>query len=122
MEECSELRAIDTFRRRRAHQSAVNSEIRGETTESRLDLQTVAASAENGTSNNIRNALKHCATKPGCEVAVIFVLEDMKNADLRTGLARYNGLRGSSQWKEFKEIYVVDINGDMKHLPPAGND
>jgi|GEM_PF-3776353 len=46
----------------------------------------------------------------------------MKNADLRTGLARYNGLKGSSQWKEFKEIYVVDINGDIKHLPPAGND
>lgn len=80
------------------------------------------AGAENGTSGNIRNALKHCAAKPDCEVAVIFVLEDMENANLRVGLARYNGLKGSSQWKEFKEIYVVDINGDIKHLPPAGND
>lgn len=84
-------------------------------------LKFEVAGAENGTSNNIRNALKHCATKPGCEVAVIFVLEDMKNADLRTGLARYNGLKGSNQWKDFKEIYIVDINGGIKHLPPTGN-
>lgn len=79
------------------------------------------AGAENGTSNNIRNALKHCASKPGCEVAVIFILDEIKNADIRTGLARYNGLKGSNQWKDFKEIYIVDINGGIKHLPPTGN-
>lgn len=79
------------------------------------------AGAENGTSNNIRNALKHCASKPGCEVAVIFILDEIKNADIRTGLARYNGLKGSNQWKDFKGIYIVDINGGIKHLPPTGN-
>ena len=66
--------------------------------------------------------MKHRATKPGCEVAAIFVLEDMRNADSRTGLAGYDGLKGQSRRKEFKGIYVADINGDIKHPPPAGND
>lgn len=80
------------------------------------------AAAETGTSNNIRNALKHCASKPDCEVAIIFVTDDIGKADIRYGLAKYNGLRGNRQWRQFKAIYAVDKNGNIKHLPPISED
>lgn len=82
------------------------------------------AGAETGVSSNIRNALKHCADKPDCEVAVIFVLGDLNDADLRNGLARYNGLRRGkgNQWKSFKDICVIDSKGNIKHLPSTMED
>lgn len=68
------------------------------------------ACAETGTPNNIRNALKHCASKPNCEIAIIFYPDadkvDMKL--IRKGLALYFGLRGKmGQFQEFKKIYMM---------------
>lgn len=67
------------------------------------------AGAETATSNNIRNALKHCASKPNAEVAVIFFPNDNFNIDnFNEGYRKYKGLKGSSQYKQFKEIYCID--------------
>ena len=64
---------------------------------------------ETVTSNNIMNALKHCASKPNAEVAVIFFENDNFNIDIfNEGYRKYKGLKGSSQYKQFKEIYRID--------------
>lgn len=50
-------------------------------------------------------ALKHCASKPNTEVAVIFFENDNFNIDIfKEGYRKYKGLKGSSQYKQFKEI------------------
>ena len=55
-------------------------------------------------------ALKHCASKPNTEVAVIFFANDNFNIDIfNEGYRKYKGLKGSSQYKQFKEIYSIDI-------------
>ena len=49
--------------------------------------------AENGTSTNIKNAMNHCASKPGIKVAVVYFPN--KNFDKKTvlnAIARWNGL------------------------------
>lgn len=55
------------------------------------------------------NALKHCASKPNAEVAVIFFANDNFNIDIfNEGYRKYKGLKGSSQYKQFEEIYSID--------------
>ena len=55
------------------------------------------------------NALKHCASKPNTEVAVIFFANDNFNIDsFNEGYRKYKGVKGSSQYKQFKEIYSID--------------
>ena len=66
------------------------------------------AGAETATANNIRNALKHCASKPGTEVAVILFPNDNFSYEIfEEGYAKFYGLRGSSQYRHFKEIYCI---------------
>lgn len=68
------------------------------------------AGAETGIPNNIRNALKHCASKPNCEVAVIFFPDESKvqMSSIREGLRKYFGLKGNpKQFKEFEKIYFM---------------
>ena len=67
------------------------------------------AGAESGTPNNIRNALKHCADKPECEVAVVFFPEDsvVSMESIRVGISKYTGLSQTSQYREFKKIYFI---------------
>ena len=68
-------------------------------------------SSKTATDNNIRNALKHCASKPGCKVAVIvFPNEQPTLKIIYQAIAKYNGLKGTSQWVKFDEIYFVDVN------------
>ena len=44
------------------------------------------------TSNNIMNALKHCASKPNAELAVIFFANDNFNIDIfNEGYRKYKG-------------------------------
>ena len=65
--------------------------------------------AENFTKQNIRNALKHCAKKPDCDIAVIFV-PDENNYDknnLFQGILCYEGLRNTKQWKLFNLILFI---------------
>lgn len=77
------------------------------------------AAAETAMPNNIRNALKHCASKPDCEVAVIFLPNGYVDDAMREGYAKYNGLKNTTQWRPFKEIYIIGKDeGDIKHLPP----
>ena len=69
------------------------------------------AGAETATSNNIRNALKHCASKPDTKIAVIYFPNDNFDIDeFNIGLSKFNGLRGTPQYKLFDLIYC--IHGD----------
>ncbi len=66
------------------------------------------AGAETGTANNIRNALKHCAKKPGSKIAVIYFPNDNFSTEaFNDGLAKFNGLKGTSQYKLFDFIYCI---------------
>lgn len=78
------------------------------------DLKMEIAAAENGESQNIRNALKHCAKKPDSRVAVIYSLRDLSSEEILRGIARFDGLRGTPQWKEFDEIIVISKTGKIK--------
>ena len=72
------------------------------------DLLFEIAAAETATDNNIRRALKHCASKPNADVAIIFFPNDNFNQEtFEKGLAKYNGLKGTSQFRLFKRIYCV---------------
>ena len=72
------------------------------------DLKFEVAGAESGTSNNIRNALKHCASKPGSKIAVLFFPNGNFSAEnFQAGLAKFNGLKGTSQYKKFDLIYCI---------------
>ncbi len=66
------------------------------------------AAAENGTANNIRNALKHCASKPNSDIAVVFFPNDNFNIEnFNHGLSKFKGLRGTPQYHHFKFIYCI---------------
>lgn len=66
------------------------------------------AGAESGSSNNIRNALKHCASKPDAKVAVLFFPNGNFSADnFYHGLAKYTGLKSTSQYRKFERIYCI---------------
>lgn len=69
------------------------------------------AGAENGTKTNIRNALKHCASKPNVKIAVLFFPNNNFDAkELNDGLAMYCGLDGTTQFKEFELIFCIQGN------------
>ena len=69
------------------------------------------AGAENGTKTNIRNALKHCASKPNVKIAVLFFPNNNFDAkELNDGLAMYCGLDGTAQFKEFELIFCIQGN------------
>ena len=66
------------------------------------------AGAENATANNIRNALKHCASKPDTKIAVLFFPNDNFSAEnFNAGYAMFKGLKGTSQYKKFDLIYCI---------------
>lgn len=66
------------------------------------------AGAESATPNNIRNALKHCASKPDTKIAVLFFPNgNFTSENLLAGLAKFNGLRGTPQYKKFDLIYCI---------------
>ena len=71
------------------------------------------AGAETGTANNIRNAIKHCASKPKTEVAIIYLPNDVDVENIRKGIAKYNGLSKNKdgQWKRFRAIIFVGKDG-----------
>ncbi len=72
------------------------------------NLKFEVAGAETGTPNNIRNALKHCASKPESRIAVIFFPNGNFSAqNFQTGLAKFKGLKGTSQYKKFDLIYCI---------------
>lgn len=78
------------------------------------------AGAENGTANNIRNALKHCAKKPGSKVAVIFFPNGNFNTEeFNSGLAKFNGLKGTSQYKVFDFIYCIQGENIVQIKKPS---
>lgn len=63
------------------------------------------AGAETCTSQNVRNALKHCAAKPGADVAIIFFPNECDLSIIHQGIARYNGLRNTNQWRKFSRLF-----------------
>ncbi len=81
------------------------------------------AAAETGIANNIRNALKHCASKPGCKVAVVFFPDENKvdMSLIRVGLKKYFGLRGDqNQFNDFDHIYFMTSNRIIYHQKKQG--
>lgn len=67
------------------------------------------AGAETAKPTNIRNALKHCAGKPGTNVAVLlFPNKDFDKIKFNEGLSRYNGLKGTSQYVDLDYIYCIN--------------
>lgn len=77
------------------------------------------AGAETATPNNIRNALKHCASKPDCEVAIVFFPEYYSDALFEDGIGKYLGLKGTSQYKEFKRIVCIHDGMIVKEISQA---
>lgn len=72
------------------------------------------AACESGTPNNIRDRLKHCAKKPGCKVAVLyFPADNFSERMFLDGLAKYDGLRGTSQWRRLDEIICIKKDGEV---------
>lgn len=72
------------------------------------NLKFEVAGAESGTSNNIRNALKHCASKPESKIAVLFFPNgNFSEENFQAGLAKFKGLKGTSQYKKFDLIYCI---------------
>ena len=66
------------------------------------------AGREEGTPQNIRNGLKHCASKPNVRVAVLYFPNN--NFDIENfhkGLALFTGLKGTTQYKKFSFIYCI---------------
>lgn len=70
-----------------------------------------------GTSNNVRDGLKHCASKPGCKVAVL-VFKDgcFSNENFCDGLRKYSGLKGTSQWADFDRIICIQNEEVVKEI------
>lgn len=78
------------------------------------------AGAENGTSANIRNALKHCASKPNCKIAIVYLVNSYTMADIEIGINRYNGLKqDKNQWKQFDSILFLFDNAIIKEIKPT---
>lgn len=77
------------------------------------------AGAETATPNNIRNALKHCASKPDCEVAIVFFPKYYSDALFEDGIGKYFGLKGTSQYKEFKRIVCIYDGAIVKEISQA---
>ena len=72
------------------------------------------AAAESGSQNNIRNALKHCASKPNAEIAVIFFPSDNFNRDIFVkAYAKFCGLKGTPQHRKFDRIYCINSKGNI---------
>lgn len=74
------------------------------------NLKMEIAAAETGTPNKIRNALKHCASKPNADVAVVFYPNTFSEGAFENGLGKYNGLKGTNQYREFKKIICINGN------------
>ena len=74
------------------------------------------AAAETATPNNIRNALKHCASKPDCEVAVVFFPKYYSEALFDDGFGKYLGLRFTSQYKRFRKVFCVHNGKVVKEI------
>lgn len=82
------------------------------------------AGSETGTANNIRNALKHCASKPGCRVAVVFFPDKNKvsMAMIRDGLKKYFGLKNDpNQFTNFDHIYFMTSERIIYHQKKQGD-
>ena len=66
------------------------------------------AGAETASPNNIRNALKHCASKPDTAIAILFFPNNNFSVEnFLAGYAKYEGLKKTSQYKEFELIYCI---------------
>lgn len=72
------------------------------------------AGKETATSSNIRDGLKHCASKPNCKVAVLFFPKNNFNlSEFHKGVSRYDGLKKDAhQWQKFDKIICIQ-NGEI---------
>lgn len=74
------------------------------------------AGAESGTANNIRNALKHCASKGDTQMAIVFMPYYNSTYDILGGINKFEGLKnkGDKQWKKFVQIIFMDKDKIIK--------
>lgn len=71
------------------------------------------AGCETATANNIRNGLKHCASKRITDIAVlVFPDQPFKIDTFNEGFRKYSGLQkmGDDQYRKFKRIICVCDN------------
>lgn len=84
------------------------------------NLKFEVAGVENGTPNNIRNALKHCASKPESKIAVLFFPNgNFSSENFQSGLAKFNGLWKTSQYKKFDLIYCIQWDEIVQIKKPS---
>lgn len=74
------------------------------------------AAAETNTPNNIRNALKHCASKRDTEVAVVFFPNGYIPSGFEDGFGKYSGLKGTTQFKNFQKIICIHNGKIIKEI------
>lgn len=77
------------------------------------------AGVETGKPNNVRNALKHCASKPDCAIAVLFFPDKDRvlMESIRSSLKKYFGLRNQpDQFRDF-EKNIYDDSGKNNIYP-----
>lgn len=74
------------------------------------------AAAETNTPNNIRNALKHCASKRDTEVAVVFFPNGYIPSVFEDGFGKYSGLKGTTQFKNFQKIICIHNGKIIKEI------
>lgn len=74
------------------------------------------AAAETNTPNNIRNALKHCASKRDTEVAVVFFPNGYIPSVFEDGLGKFRGLKGTTQYKDFLKIICIHNGKIIKEI------
>jgi len=77
------------------------------------------AATETATPNNIRNALKHCASKPNCEVAVLFFPNNnFSSSKFNHAYGKFYGLKGTSQYRHFSIIFCVGTGSVLEIKKP----
>ena len=56
------------------------------------------------TPNNIRNALKDCASKPDADIAILYFSNGYADGLFKDGIGKYKGLAGTSKRKNFLKM------------------
>ena len=83
-------------------------------------LKFEVAGCENGTSNNILRGLKHCASNQmqksqlSSSLKIIFPKKIFFK-----GLAKYNGLEGTPQFRKFNLIYCIQDGQIVQKMKPS---
>jgi hypothetical protein len=77
------------------------------------------AGSETGLSNNIRNSLKHCASKPETEIAILYFPNDnFSIEEFELGYSKFKGLanKKDGQYRKFEVVYCLQKDKGIIHI------